>query len=176
MAEVGLIASLVSIAGAAVQLTRTLYVFGSTTSAAREHVDHIAKNVSFYSDVLELLVEQFDNDRPIHSTKAIILAEKLYDHSCDLFDRIRDLIPRGYRNGDQISFLQRIAWNFKKTKVDVLVGELESLKSSVQLLVQVLCAARQLRAYKSVLSQIFSRMLANQRSQRGYPEAQGEET
>jgi hypothetical protein len=65
MAEVGLIASLVSIAGAAVQLTRTLYAFGSTTSAAREHVDHIAKNVSFYSGVLELLVEQFGNDRPI---------------------------------------------------------------------------------------------------------------
>jgi len=149
MAEVGLIASLVSIAGAAVQLTRT-------TSAAREHVDHIAKNVSFYSDVLELLVEQFDNDRPIHSTKAVALAEKLYDHSCDLFSRIRDLIPRGYHNGDQISFLQRIAWNFKKTRVDVLVGELESLKSTVQLLVQVLCAARQLRAYKSVLSLKFS--------------------
>ena len=65
MAEVGLIASLVSIAGAAVQLTRTLYAFGSTTSAAREHVDHIAKNVPFYSDVLKLLVGQFDNDRPI---------------------------------------------------------------------------------------------------------------
>jgi hypothetical protein len=65
MAEVGLIASLVSIAGAAVQLTRTLCAFGSTTSAAREHVDHIAKNVSFYSGVLELLVEQFGNDRPI---------------------------------------------------------------------------------------------------------------
>jgi hypothetical protein len=116
-------------------------LFGSTTSDAREHVDHIAKNVSFYSDVLELLVEQFDNDRPIHSTKPVALAEKLYDHSFDLFGRIQDLFPRGYRNGDQIAFLQRITWNFKKTKVDVLVGELESLKSTVQLLVQVLCAA-----------------------------------
>ena len=64
MAEIGVIASFISIAGAAAQLTRTLYVFGSTTSAAREHVDHIAKNVSFYSDVLELLVEQFDLSIP----------------------------------------------------------------------------------------------------------------
>jgi hypothetical protein len=154
MAEIGLVASLVGVAGAAVQLTRTLYEFGSTASAAREQVDHVAKNVSFYSDVLELLIEQFDCDRPIHSTKAVVLAEKLYDHSCDLFDRIGDLIPRGRRNRDQISFLQRITWNFKKTKVDVLVGELESLKSTVQLLVQVLCAARQLRAYRFGLSQI----------------------
>jgi hypothetical protein len=144
MTEIGLVASLVSIAGAAVQLTRTLYVFGSTTSAAREYVNHIAKNVSFYSDVLELLVEQFDNDRPIHSTKAVALAKKLYDQSYDLFGRIRDLVQGGHRNGDQISFLRRIAWNFKKTKVDVLVVKLESLKSTVQLLVQVLCGARQL--------------------------------
>src|SRR3954447_25452091 len=94
MAEIGLVASLVSIAGAAVQLTRTLYIFGSTTSDAREHVDHIAKNVSFYSDVLELLVEQFDNDRPIHSTKAVALAEKLYDHSCDLFGLVFETCSR----------------------------------------------------------------------------------
>ena len=152
MAEaIGITASLISIAGAAIQLTRTLYKFGSTTSAAREQVDYISKNVSFYSDVLELLVEQFDDDRPIHSKKAIALAEKLHDHSHDLFDRIRDLIPKGRPANNQLSFIKRLAWNFKKTKVDLLVGELESLKSTVQLLVQVLCAARQLRAWRFVL-------------------------
>jgi hypothetical protein len=82
------------------------------------------------------------------------LAEKLHDHSYDLFDRIRDLIPDGRRTRDQISFLQKIAWNFKKTKVDLLVGELENLKSTVQLLVQVLCAARQIHAYQFVISHI----------------------
>jgi hypothetical protein len=149
-AEIGIAASLIQIAGAAIQLTRTLYEFGSTTSAAQEQVDYIGKNVSYYSDVLELLVEQFEHDRPIHSRKAVTLAEKLYDHSYDLFDRIRDLIPGGRCARDHLSFLQRIAWNFKKTKVDLLVGELEQLKSTVQLLVQVLCAARQIRAYKFV--------------------------
>jgi hypothetical protein len=95
-------------------------------------------------------VEKFEHDRPIHSTKAVALAEKLYDHSYDLFDRIRDLIPGGRRARDHLSFLQQIAWNFKKTMVDLLVGELEKLKSTVQLLIQVLCAARQIRAYKFV--------------------------
>ena len=150
MAEIGIAASLVQIAGAGIQLTRTLYEFAATTSAAREQVDHIGKNVSFYSDVLELLAEQFEHERPIHSRKAIALAEKLYDHSYDLFNRIGDLLPDRHRTRDQISFIQRIAWNFKKTRVALLVGELENLKSTVQLLVQVLCAARQLRAYKFV--------------------------
>ena len=48
MAEIGLVASLVGIAGAAVRLTRTLYDFGSTAPAAQEQVDYISKNVSFY--------------------------------------------------------------------------------------------------------------------------------
>jgi hypothetical protein len=111
----------------------------------------IGKNVSYYSDVLELLVEQLEHDRPIHSRKAVALAEKLYDHSYDLFERIRDLIPCVRRVRDQISFLQRIAWNFKKTRVALLVGELENLKSTVTLLVQVLYAARQIQAYKFVV-------------------------
>jgi hypothetical protein len=168
-AEIGVAASLIQIAGAAIQLTRTLYEFGSTASAAQEQVDYIGKNVSYYSDVLELLVEQFEHDRPIHSRKAMDLAKRLYDHSYDLFDRIRDLIPVGRRARDQISFLQRIAWNFKKTKVDLLMGELEKLKTTVQLLVQVLCAARQIRAYKFVTRSILIQRLANTKSQRGYP-------
>jgi hypothetical protein len=170
-AEIGIAASLIQIAGAAIQLTRTLYDFGSTTSAAREQVEYVGKNVSYYSDVLELLVEQFEHDRPIHSGKAVDLAERLYDHSHDLFDRIRDLIPSGRRARDQISFIQRIAWNFKKTKVDLLVGELERLKTTVQLLVQVLCAARQIRAYEFVSRSFFIHRLANTKSQRGYPQA-----
>ena len=151
MAEIGIAASLLQIAGAGIQLTRTLYEFASTTAAAREQVDYIGKNVSFYADVLELLVEQFEQERPLHSRKAIALAEKVYDHSYDLFNRIRDLIPDRRRTRDQVSFIQRIAWNFKKTKVALLVGELENLKSTVQLLVQVLCAARQIRAHKFVV-------------------------
>lgn len=148
MAEIGLVGSLIGIAAVAAQLTRTLYEFGATTSAAREQVQYIARNVGFYSDVLDLLVDQIGHDRPIHSRKAIAMVEKIYDASYDLFDRIKDLIPGHRAFGDQISFLQRIIWNFKKPKVEYLVGQLEQLKSTVQLLVQVLCSARNIRAYR----------------------------
>ena len=86
------------------------------------------------------------------------MAEQLYHHSYNLFDRIRDLLFGGHGAQDGLSFVQRIAWNFKKTKVDLLVGEVEKLKSTVQLLVQVLCTARQIRTYKFV-----SRRLAAQK-------------
>ena len=91
-------------------------------------------------------------DPSIARRRYVALAERIHDHSYDLFDRIEDLIPHRQRMRDQLSFIQRVAWNFKKTRVNLLVGELENLKSTVQLLVQVLCAARQLHAYKYVLT------------------------
>lgn len=151
MAEaVGLTASLIGIASLGVSLTRALYDFGTTASHAREEIDYISNNVSDYADVLELLVEQLEHDRPIHSKKAVRLAERLYDRSHQLFSRIRNLIPDRRPTRDHIGFLERISWNFKKTRVDHLVGELESLKRTVQLLVQVLCTARHFQAYKLV--------------------------
>jgi len=135
MAEVvGLTASLIGIANLGVKLTRTLYDFGATTSHAREEIDYISNNASDYADVLELLVEQLEHDPPMHSKKAIRLAERLYDRSHHLFDRIRDLIPDGCSIREVVH----------------LVGELESLKRTVQLSVQVLCTARQFQAYKLV--------------------------
>lgn len=137
MAEIlGLTASLVTITNLGTKLTRTLYEFATTVSSAREEIDYIGDNGSDYADILELLVEQLEQARPIHSKKAIRLAERLYDRSHQLFDRIGAHIPDKPRSRDHISFLARISWNFKKTRVHHLVGGLECLKRTVQLLVQ----------------------------------------
>jgi hypothetical protein len=78
MAEiVGLTAYLIGIANLGVNLTRTLYDFGATPSHAREEIDYVSNNMSEYADILELLVKRLEHDRPIHSKKAIRLAERL---------------------------------------------------------------------------------------------------
>jgi hypothetical protein len=110
MAEIiGPTASLISIANLGISLTRSLYDFGTTASHAREEIDYISNNVSDYADVLEILVEQLERDRPIHSTKAVRLAERLYDRSQQLFGRIRGLIPDRRHTCDRTSFLERIS-------------------------------------------------------------------
>ena len=70
-----------------------------------------------------------------------------------MFTRIRKLLPRRDKN-DELSFLQRISWNFK-TKVDVLVGELEYLKSTTQLLVYVIFMGKSIRSNGSAISSFF---------------------
>jgi hypothetical protein len=135
MAEVGIVASLVGISSFGIKLTTTLYDFGSTVSSAREQTDYIARHITLYSDVLEILAERIDDDEPIHSRKALDLVYDIYDQSCDLFDKIRNLLPDWT---DKLSFIQKIKWNFRKTKVDLLVSEIEYMKSTVNLLVSVL--------------------------------------
>jgi hypothetical protein len=149
MAE--LAASIIGISSFGVKLTLTLYDFGATTASAKRQTDYIAKHVTLYSNVLELLAERLEADAPMISEAAMDVAEELYDQSDELFSRIRKLLPRK----DDLNFFQKIAWNFKKPKVDLLVGELEYLKSTVQLLVTVIFAGKKIQSYRFAIYAIF---------------------
>ena len=55
MAEIGLIASVVGIAGAGLKLSITLYTFSETVATATSDIKNIARDVSLTSAVLEEL-------------------------------------------------------------------------------------------------------------------------
>ncbi|KAK5457102.1 hypothetical protein LTS15_004883 [Exophiala xenobiotica] len=110
-------------------------------SSAREQTDYIARHVGLYSDVLELLAQRIDDDEPIHSNKALNLVDRIYHQSQNLFKRIEDLLP------NRMTFLQKIKWSYSKSKADLLVAEIEYLKSTVHLLVNVLYAGKKIRSY-----------------------------
>jgi hypothetical protein len=137
------VASLIGIATFGIKLTTTLYEFGANAASAREQTDRIARHLRLYSEVLEVLVDRIDDGEPIHSAKALSLVDEIYDQSYDLFDNIKDLIPK---KGDRMSFMRKIAWNFKKSRVALVVSEIEYLKSTVTLLVTVLFAGKKIRS------------------------------
>ena len=145
MAEVA--ASIIGIASFGVNLTLTLYDFASTTAAAREQALQIAKNVTLYSNVLELLANRLEEDEPIITDAALDLAEELREQSLDIFNRIRALLPTNERNG--LSMKHRLMWPFRRKKLDLLIAELEYLKSTVQLLVTVIFTGRRLQRYQT---------------------------
>jgi hypothetical protein len=138
MAEIGLAASLLQIAGAGIKLSLTLYEFGATVSVAGEEVAFIAKNVTLYSGVLQALAQRLKSEGAVHSLEALNLASDIEGQSHVIFKKIEKLLPSPHPRHNSISLLQRIAWNFKKPRVEHLVGQLEYLKSTTSLLVQVL--------------------------------------
>ena len=103
MAEVA--ASIFGICTFGVQLTSTLYEFGCTASAAQQQTDRIAKHVTLYSSVLEVLADRLNEEEPIISAAAIDLVE-LYDQSYELFNKIRKTLPSKRGGRDDLSLAQ----------------------------------------------------------------------
>lgn len=151
MAEIALAWSVIGIAASGLQLAQKLYEFGSTFSSAKEEIDDIARHVNSYSTVLDMLADRFKGDVPIIYKKAKVLVNDLDVQSHELFDKIRNVLPQGENGFEEPNLMQKIAWVFKKSKVELLVGEIECLKSTANLLLTVLFAGREIQSYLSVL-------------------------
>ena len=154
MAEVAAVASIVGIAGFGIQLTQTLYEFGSNVSSAREQTGYIARHVDLYSNVLDILTDRLDAEDPILSGAALDLIDELKFQSEEIFTKIEKSLPNPKEGKDDISFLQKVKWNFTKNKVALLVGELDYLRSTVHLLVTIIFTGRQIRSRRFVSIQI----------------------
>ncbi len=90
MAEIA--ASLIGIVTFSVQVTKGLYEFGTTAASAKQQSDYVARHISLYSNVLDMLIERLQEEAAagteIISPKAIHLAEQLHSQSFDLFTQI----------------------------------------------------------------------------------------
>lgn len=148
MAEAAAVASIVGIASFGIQLTQTLYNFGSNVSSAREQTAYIARHVDLYANVLDVLTERIDDEEPILSSAAFDLIDELHYQSTELFDQIKQSLPIPRNGTDEISFLQKVKWNFQKSNVALLVGELDYLRSTVHLLATVIFTGRKIRSHK----------------------------
>jgi hypothetical protein len=150
MAEAAAVATVVGIASFGIQLTKILYDFGSTVSGAREETSYIARHVDLYANVLDILTERIDDEEPILTDAALDLIEELHFQSNELFAKIQDLLPGAKASNDDVSFLERVKWNFRKSKVALLVGELDYLRSTVHLLVTIVFTGRKIQRSKCV--------------------------
>jgi hypothetical protein len=93
MAKVGVVASILGIANLGVKLALAPCDLGSTASSTREHSGGMARNVTLFSNVLELLAGCLENDELIHSEAALNFAEERLQDSNDLFQTRRGSLP-----------------------------------------------------------------------------------
>ena len=150
MAEIGIAASIVGISEFALVLSKNVYKFGCKALAAREQTERVARNLSHYAQVISLLGDRLDEDEPVHSEKGLELAVNLCNESSELLQKVEKLLPSRDDDGD-IPWTTRIAWAFKKSRIDALIGEIEYMKTTVNLLVQILYAGKKVRSYRSAL-------------------------
>lgn len=99
MAEVA--ALIISLVTFGVQFSKKLYDAGNFISSVRKETNDVANSIKLYSGILDCLAERLRADHPVHSPKALSMAEELCHGSRILFTDIDFLLPLRDRSSKQ---------------------------------------------------------------------------
>lgn len=146
MAELlGLVASIVQVAGAGIQLSKTLYDYVDGVATADRRTKDIATEIKMASIVIEELRDVFKHEETasLVSKKAVQTANDTITECSTLFAQIDATLKKSKKNT-----FGRLAMPFHDTKLELLRSHVDKLKSTLQLLMQVLTHAYQVASRK----------------------------
>lgn len=145
------VASIVGIAGAGIQLSTTLYTYAETAFYADKSLQDIARDVSLTSSVLGQLGELLKQDKQakLCSENALRTADEAVTGCKAVFAEIDTALQKSLKkSGDgkgAVSKLQRLKWPLVEPKMKLLQGNLDRLKSTLLLMLNVLAYAKKLK-------------------------------
>lgn len=142
------IASIVGITHFGGELAHALYKLGVNIASARRQINK-SERMTDYTTILDILEAILEGGEHCLSNKAEQTIKKHCDRSWDLFYEIEDLLPR-QKHGwgkDELGWVDKIKWNFRKSRVELLVGELEYVKSDVLILMTQMLGQK-IRSYR----------------------------
>ncbi|KAH7125388.1 hypothetical protein B0J11DRAFT_401353, partial [Dendryphion nanum] len=145
MAEIGLIASVIQVAGAGLKLSQTLYQYAETVASADRRVKDIAAEVKHTSDVIKELGEIFRQDQTstLLSRSALRTADETIQKCSTVFTELDVALQKTKKNT-----IGRLMLPFRESKIDLLRSHIDKLTSTLQLLMQVLIHAHQVASQK----------------------------
>ncbi|KIW15215.1 hypothetical protein PV08_05260 [Exophiala spinifera] len=158
----GLAGTVIGIARSGIKLAVTLHNFSETVTTARIEIKDLANNVALTASVLHELGVKLDQDyddeegEHVYSSSAIGTTREATRECEAVFREIETIIgkamqsarERGVKNGKvpALSPLERLKYPFLLPKVDLLATNLERLKSTLVLMLNVLSYAREMKA------------------------------
>lgn len=138
----GIIASVIAVAGAGFRLSLILNAVGCEIATAGMEIHSISKGVTLFSLMLKQVGQALQAADSVHSSEALETAQEIANECQMVFDEIQEMLdkvttkkPDGTRS---TSIQQRFRWCFKKSRVQYLLGQLESLKMSLLVMLQIL--------------------------------------
>ncbi|KAF2690809.1 hypothetical protein K458DRAFT_269723, partial [Lentithecium fluviatile CBS 122367] len=145
MAEIGLIASVLQVAGAGLKLSQTLYQYADSVASADRRVKDIATEVKLTSRIIEELGTLFglQETSRLLSENALQTANETVQECSSVFMELDAALKKTKKNT-----LGRLMLPFRESKIELLRRHIDTLKSTLQLLLQVLTHAHQVAAQK----------------------------
>lgn len=138
-----IIATIMGIARAGFRLSLILNAVGVEMATADVEIQNIARAISNYAFILKQLALTLESAKSIATQSAMETAKQIADQSQVVFDDIKDMTELDQRKDKQgnlrsIAVNQRVNWCFKQQRLQYLLGQLESLKLSLSIMLQVL--------------------------------------
>ena len=138
-----IIASIIGVAGAGFRLSLVLNAVATQISNAECDIHNIAKGISLFSLMLKQVGKTMEEGRTVATQSALDTATEIRDQSQVVFDEIKNMVDLAQARDENghirsITIAQRVKWCFKKQKVQYLLGQLESLKLSLSIMLQIL--------------------------------------
>ena len=157
MAEVvGLAASIIQIAGAGVKLSTALYTYVGSAARADQDISDIAGDVALTSNVLDCVGTVFkeDDSKSVISKRAVEDASGIIKRCEAVFEEINQLVEKRRKTSKDgkktTSTFGKLMWPMKEQRVELLRRRLDSLKTSLLVLLEVLrFAGERARGYVS---------------------------
>lgn len=151
MEFVGVVGSILQVAQVGAQLSLNLYKIAQSVGSANRDVQYVAKDIALFSTVLKDLGNTLSKGQ-----KSDLYREDAYQAGLDIakecegvFQEIQDILNKFNKNGGGTSAsIRRIdrLGIFRKSRVQLLRGTLEFLKSKILLQVAVLSYAEKVSA------------------------------
>ncbi|KAL1797248.1 hypothetical protein ACET3X_003854 [Alternaria dauci] len=146
MAEVvGLVASVVQLAGAGLKLSQALYQYADGVATADRRIKNIANEVRLTSLVIQELGGIFEQHETasLISENAVRTAKETIKECSAVFTEIEVIIDK-----TKPGKMGRLMLPFRDNKIEVLRSQIDKLKSTLELLMQVLIFAQQVSSNK----------------------------
>lgn len=146
MAEVvGLVASVIQVAGAGLKLSQTLYQYADGVATADRRIKDIAKEIELTSFVIEDLGAIFNQEEnaTIISNNAVRTANETMKECSNVFAEISATLKKSRKNT-----FGRLMLPFRDPKIQLLRDHIDKLKSTLTLLMQVLSHAHLVKSNK----------------------------
>lgn len=161
-AVIGIVASIVQLDFGA-KLSVKLFAFSQTAASADESVKSLSNDVSLTSTVLRELSSIIDADKSkVISPAAIQATQQTVAECLNVFEQFEqaldkclggsDITKHGKKTAEDRKLMgkvEKLKWPFKQPKMDLLRSNLDRLKTSVSLMLQVLCYARDIGSQKT---------------------------
>jgi hypothetical protein len=138
---IGVIASVICVAGAGFRLSLILNAVGCQIASAGLEIHSISKGVTLFSLMLKQVGQALEASDSVHSAEALETAQQITSECRLVFDEIEEMLDKVTTiKGDGSrapSIQQRFRWCFKKGRVQYLLAQLESLKMSLIVMIQI---------------------------------------